>query len=87
MTVKQAVAYLAYGEAFYLKSAYNGKILYRSQKNKKDKLERFLNLPCTDTPYFTDLCTTNSRYSTPFAYPVIGIWVSDYGMDGGQDDV
>lgn len=87
MTVKEAIAHLAYGEVFYLKGAHSGKIWYHSHKNKKERLERFLNWHCSAGPFFTDLYTPKRKYDKPYTYPVIGIWVSDYGMDGGQDDV
>lgn len=79
MTVKEAVERLAYGEKFYLKGAYSGKILYHSIHNKKERLEQFFDWEVHRQCYFTDLYTRNRKYDKPYTFPIIGIWVYDYG--------
>jgi len=78
MTVREAINFLAYGEAFYIQGAHSGKIYYKSYVNKKEYLEQFLDERVSDTPFFTDLFTTKRKYGQAYTYPVIGIWMSDY---------
>lgn len=85
MTVKEAVECLAYGEDFYLKGAYSGKVLYHSRRNKKERLERFYEWETTRECFFTDLYTPNQKYAKPYTFPIIGIWVSDYGRTKGVE--
>lgn len=85
MTVREAVERLAYGEDFYLKGAYSGKILYHSRHNKKERLERFLDWDVHRECFFTDLYTPNQKYDKPYTFPIIGIWVSDYGRTKGVE--
>lgn len=80
MTVGEAVNLLAYGQAFYLKGAYSGKIYHQTWSNKADHLEQFKDELVHDTPFFTDLYTSKRKYGTPYTYPVIGIWISDYEL-------
>ena len=78
MTVREAINLLAYGEAFYIKGAYSGKIYHKSYENKKEHLEKYLDETVNPTPFFTALHTPKRKYGTAYTYPVIGIWMSDY---------
>lgn len=78
MTIREAVALLSYGQAFYIKGAHSGKIYYKSYENKKEHLEKYLDESVSSEPFFTDLYTWKRKYSQPYTYPVIGIWMSDY---------
>lgn len=78
MTVKEAIGLLAYGENFYIKGAYSGKIYHKSFENKKEHLEKYLDESVFDQPFFTDLYTHKRKYDKPYTYPVVGIWMSDY---------
>ena len=78
MTVREAINLLAYGEEFYIKGSYSGKIYHKSYENKKEHLEKFLDEHVSNPPFFTDLYTTNRKYSKAHVCPVIGIWMSDY---------
>lgn len=78
MTVKEAINLFAYGEAFYIKGAYSGKIYHKSYENRKEHLEKFLDEHVSNPPFFTDLYTTKKKYGTAYTYPIIGIWMSDY---------
>ena len=42
MKVREALSMLAYGEAFYLKGAYSGKVYHKSYVNKRENLEKYL---------------------------------------------
>lgn len=78
MTVRDAIALLSYGEAFYLKGAYSGKVYHKSYENKKEHLEKFLDQHVPDEPFFTDLYTRKAKYGRAYTYAVVGIWMSDY---------
>lgn len=78
MLVKEAISMLAYGEAFYLKGAYSGKVYYKSWANKKEYLEKFENEAVSEQPFFSDLYTPKRKYDKAYTYPIIGIWMSDY---------
>jgi len=78
MTVKEAIGLLAYGENFYIKGAYSGKIYHKSFENKKEHLEKYLDESVSNPPLFTDLYTHKRKYDKPYTYPVVGIWMSDY---------
>lgn len=77
MTVREAINLLGYGEAFYIKGAYSGKIYHKSYENRQEHLEKFLDERVTDEPFFTDLYTSKKKYSPVYTYPIIGIWMSD----------
>ena len=78
MTVREAIDLLAYGEAFFIKGAYSGKIYHKSNENKAEHLDKFLDERVVDMPFFTDLYTSKKKYSRAYTYPIIGIWMSDY---------
>ena len=78
MTVREAINLFAYGEGFYIKGAYSGKIYHKSYENKKEHLKKFLDENVSNPPFFTDLYTTKRKYGTAYTYPIIGIWMSDY---------
>ncbi len=78
MTIKEAVSMLAYGEGFYLKGAYSGKVYYKSWANRKELFEKYENETASESPFFTDLYTNKRKYDKAYTYPVIGIWMSDY---------
>lgn len=78
MKIREAVALLSYGQAFYIKGAHSGKIYHKSYENKKEHLEKYLDESVSDEPFFTDLYTQKRKYGQPYTYPVIGIWMSDY---------
>ena len=78
MTIREAIALLAYGEAFYIKGAHSGKIYHKSYENKKEHLERYLDETVNGEPFFTDLYTSKAKYGHAYTYPIIGIWMSDY---------
>lgn len=78
MKVREALSMLAYGEAFYLKGAYSGKVYHKSYVNKQENLEKYLDEHVVDEPFFTDLYTPKRKYGRPYTYPIIGIWMSDY---------
>ena len=80
MTVKEAIALLCYGEEFYIKGAYSGKIYHKSYENKKEHLEKYLDETVSSKPFFTDLYTSKKKFSRSYTYPIIGIWMSDYYM-------
>lgn len=78
MKVREAINLLCYGEEFYIKGAYSGKIYHKSYENKKEHLEKFLDKTVPDTPFFTDVYTSKRKYGRVYTYPVIGIWMSDF---------
>lgn len=78
MTVREAIKLFSYGQEFYIKGAYSGKIYHKSYENKKEHLEKYLNERVSENPFFTDLYTTKRKYGTAYTYPIIGIWMSDY---------
>ena len=78
MTVREAINLLAYGEDFYIKGAYSGKIYHKSYENKKAHLEQFLDEHVSNPPFSTDLYTSKKKYGRAYTYPVIGIWMNDY---------
>lgn len=78
MTVREAIKLFSYGQEFYIKGAYSGKIYHKSYENKKEHLEKYLDERVSENPFFTDLYTTKRKYGTAYTYPIIGIWMSDY---------
>ena len=78
MTVREAINLFAYGEQFYLKGAYSGKVYHKSYENKQEHLEKFLDEQVSSSPFFTDLYTSKAKYSRAYTYPVVGIWFHDY---------
>lgn len=78
MKIREAVALLNYGQAFYIKGAHSGKIYHKSYENKKEHLEKYLDESVSGEPFFTDLYTSKRKYGQSYTYPVIGIWMSDY---------
>ena len=80
MTVIEAIALLSPYEMFYLKGTYSGKVYYHKQKNKKERLEKYLNETVNDQPFFADLFTPKMKYSRAYTYPIIGIWMHDYNL-------
>ena len=78
MTVREAIKLFSYGQEFYIKGAYSGKIYHKSYANKKEHLEKYLDERVSENPFFTDLYTPKRKYGTEFTYPIIGIWMSDY---------
>lgn len=78
MTVREAIKLFSYGQEFYIKGAYSGKIYHKSYENKKEHLEKYLDERVSENPFFTDLYTPKRKYGTAYTYPIIGIWMSDY---------
>lgn len=78
MTVREAIKLFSYGQEFYIKGAYSGKIYHKSYENKKEHLEKYLDERVIENPFFTDLYTSKRKYGTAYTYPIIGIWMSDY---------
>jgi len=78
MTVREAIKLFSYGQEFYIKGAYSGKIYHKSYENKKEHLEKYLDERVSENPFFTDLYTSKRKYGTAYTYPIIGIWMSDY---------
>lgn len=78
MTVREAIKLFSYGQEFYIKGAYSGKLYHKSYENKKEHLEKYLDERVSENPFFTDLYTPKKKYGTAYTYPVIGIWMSDY---------
>ena len=78
MTVREAIKLYSYGQEFYIKGAYSGKIYHKSYENKKEHLEKYLDERVSENPFFTDLYTPKRKYGTAYTYPIIGIWMSDY---------
>ena len=78
MKVRDAIDLLAYGQAFYIKGAYSGKIYHKSYENKHEHLEKYLDEEVVSDPFFTDLYTPKRKYDQAYTYPIIGIWMSDY---------
>ena len=85
MKVRDAIDLLVYGQAFYIKGAYSGKIYHKSYENKHEHLEKYLDEEVTSDPFFTDLYTTKRKYGQPYTYPIIGIWMSDYYICHPED--
>ena len=78
MTVREAIKLFSYGQEFYIKGAYSGKIYHKSYENKKEHLEKYLDERVSENPFFTDLYTPKRKHGTAYTYPIIGIWMSDY---------
>ena len=78
VTVREAIKLFSYGQEFYIKGAYSGKIYHKSYENKKEHLEKYLDERVSENPFFTDLYTPKRKYGTAYTYPIIGIWMSDY---------
>lgn len=78
MTIREAIKLFSYGQEFYIKGAYSGKIYHKSYENKKEHLEKYLDERVSENPFFTDLYTQKRKYGTAYTYPIIGIWMSDY---------
>ena len=78
MTVREAIKLFSYGQEFYIKGAYSGKLYHKSYENKKEHLEKYLDERVSENPFFTDLYTPKKKYGTAYTYPVIGIWMRDY---------
>ena len=78
MTVREVIKLFSYGQEFYIKGAYSGKIYHKSYENKKEHLEKYLDERVSENPFFTDLYTPKRKYGTAYTYPIIGIWMSDY---------
>lgn len=78
VTVREAIKLFSYGQEFYIKGAYSGKLYHKSYENKKEHLEKYLDERVIENPFFTDLYTSKRKYGTAYTYPIIGIWMSDY---------
>ena len=85
MKVRDAIDLLVYGQAFYIKGAYSGKIYHKSYENKREHLEKYLDEKVTSDPFFTDLYTPKRKYGQSYTYPIIGIWMSDYYICHPED--
>lgn len=79
MTVREAIALLEYGEDYYLKGTYSGKIYHKSWDNKTEHLEKYLDKNVDKAPFFADLYVPKKKYSASrYAHTVIGIWINDF---------
>ena len=78
MTVREAIKLFSYGQEFYIKGAYSGKIYHKSYEDKKEHLEKYLDERVSENPFFVDPCAPKKKYGTAYTYSVIGIWMSDY---------
>ena len=80
MTIREAIGLLSYGQAFYIKGAYSGKVYHKSYENKKEHLEKYLDEPVSNQPFFTDFYTPKSKYGQAYTFTIVGIWMSDYNL-------
>lgn len=78
MKVREVIDMLSYGERFVLIGASTGKQLHKSNVNKKEHLEKFLDKECGNNPiraiFDTRVCKITKQVD--FMYPMISIWVN-----------